>query len=369
MWPIGLDLGNGAIKLIMNGLELSIPNVVSVGSQRSDLGEWQEPLNTLDVEITSSALSEGARRFFVGKLAADQGPQAKYMNPAEKKTATEQSVLVYLTSLACAVMKQRERKERLQSGETLDEEQLVVSGVSLVEALERGVRLGFEQRLTGTHIIRFMSPSPWGGVTVRLRTTSKVVSEGHMAFLALCQQIPEKAWQLTNSLVAVAEIGELSTEFPVFENGRINPSLSSGLQYGIGSTLTSLLEDVREHTKVRNAFPGGRMDLATFLESKKREVCLYGHKHDISEIVDHHLGSAGGHVYREILDKWNKIPTIESFYVLGGGAALLHPYLIELAKADGYSFGFAPSLRRSRWLNADGMYLTAQRLAANAVAL
>ncbi|EPZ43789.1 MULTISPECIES: ParM/StbA family protein [Alicyclobacillus] len=368
MLPVGLDLGNGAVKLVMRGLELSIPNVTAVGSPRSDLGERQEPLNALDVEVVSSAFTDGARRVFVGKLAADQGPQATYMQPNEKKTSSEQAILMYLTALASAVVKQRERAgERISSATTIDEELFVVSGVSLVEALERGVRLDFEQRLSGEHTVRFMSPSPWGGITVRLRITSKVVSEGHMAFLALCQQSPEKSKELSSSLVAVAEIGELSTELPVFERGNINASLSDGLQYGIGTTLTSLLEDIREQTKARNAFPGGRMELAKFLEDKKREVVLFGRRHDITEIIERHLSAAASHVYREIIEVWNKIPTIEHFYVLGGGAALLHPFLKEFAQQDGFNLEYAPTLYRSRWLNADGMFLTAVRLAADTV--
>lgn len=183
-----------------------------------------------------------------------------------------------------------------------------------------------------------------------------------MAFIALCKQLPTRIQELMSSMVALAEIGELSTEFPVFEKGSINPSLSTGLQYGIASTLNNLLEEIREKTGVRNAFPGGRMELEQLLERRETEVMFMGKRYDIRPYVTQYLTAAANYVFQKVMDKWTAIPSIRYFYDLGGGAALLHPYLVQLAQKAGMVLEFAPTLEQSRWLNAEGMYLTAQRL-------
>lgn len=91
-----------------------------------------------------------------------------------------------------------------------------VSGVSLVESLQKGVRKRFEERLTGTHRVKFEPPSPWGGVEVVLNVRAKVFPEGYAVFLWMANYI-QSLQMMQDSVIGIAEIGELSTEFPVFQ--------------------------------------------------------------------------------------------------------------------------------------------------------
>lgn len=46
---IGIDLGNGAVKVRIGQTKLLIPNVMAVGMTRADLLESVRPMETLDV--------------------------------------------------------------------------------------------------------------------------------------------------------------------------------------------------------------------------------------------------------------------------------------------------------------------------------
>ena len=54
---------------------------------------------------------------------------------------------------------------------------------------------------------------------------------------------------------------------------------------------------------------------------------------DIRPIVDTYFTRAAQKIVDLIRKRWKKYPDIQCFYVLGGGAAALKPYLIEAAES------------------------------------
>ena len=356
--PVGIDLGNGAIKLRMGETRLLIPNVVSNGMTRADLLDGSKALDSLDVTITSDLVG-GERRYFVGNLASYQGTRAKYMSPAEQKTSSIQSSVMYVTALAAAVLK---RKGELGEpiGSHVEADLYAVSGISLVESLQKGVRKRFEEKLAGKHIVRFEPPSPWGGVEVTLNVETKVFPEGFAAFLWMVKNT-QSVQLARDAVIGMAEIGELSTEFPVFQSNNLNPSLCSGEQLGVGAVIDELLVDIREYTGVESAFGNGRVELGRFLESPKRTVSLMGRVYDLSNVVEQRLSKEAKRLYDLIIAKWKRVPTIEQFWIVGGGAALFEPYLKELAKQESRMLYFAPDPGMARWMNVEGMYMLAEQ--------
>lgn len=356
MLPIGIDLGNGAVKVRFGQTRLLIPNVMSPGVTRADLIESSKPMDTLDVTVTSDLIG-GSQRYFVGSLASYQGTRAKYMSPYEQKTSSTQSAVLFITSLATAVLQQQsERGEPIH--ETVEVELLAVTGVSLVESLQKGVRKRFESNLVGTHRVKFEPPSPWGGVEVVLDVQAKVFPEGYAAFLWMAGNVPS-IQQARDAVIGMAEIGELSTEFPVFQGVNLNPSLCTGEQFGVGSVMDELLIDIREFTGVESAFGNGRLELEQFLESPRRTCWLMGKQYDLTQVVHDRLSKEAMRLYDLIVAKWKRTPTIQHFWVVGGGAALFQPYLKTLAAQDGRMLFFAlPDM--ARWMNAEGMYMLAK---------
>ena len=356
--PVGIDLGNGAIKLRMGETRLLIPNVVSNGMTRADLLDGSKALDSLDVTITSDLVG-GERRYFVGNLASYQGTRAKYMSPAEQKTSSIQSSVMYVTALAAAVLK---RKGELGEpiGSHVEADLYAVSGISLVESLQKGVRKRFEEKLAGKHIVRFEPPSPWGGVEVTLNVQVRVFPEGFAAFLWMQNHIQSVQF-VGDRVIGMAEIGELSTELPVFNGHSLNPSLCTGEQFGVGAVIEELLMDIREYTGIESAFRNGRLELEQFLESPKRTISLMGKTYDLTELIDKRLSKEAKRLYDLIIAKWKQVPTIEQFWIVGGGASLFERYIRAFAAEEGRMLYFASEPGIARWMNAEGMYLLAKQ--------
>lgn len=357
MQPIGIDLGNGAVKVRLETTRLILPNVTAVGRERADLGETPSPLDALDVVLDSPLVRRGAR-YHAGKLAAMQGTLATYMSPNDQKSASQQSAVMYVVSAATAILKNLEA-HGFQLPQEVHAELYAVSGVSLVESLQPGIRKEFQNRLEGQHQVTFMPPSRWADLHVVLDIHARVFSEGHAAFLWLINNVPE-ARVSQSFLTGMVEIGELSTEFPVFEGQNLSPELSSGRQFGAGLVIDELLNDIRQFTGVHGAFRGGRIELEAFLERSIRTVELGGHSFDLKEVVDHRLMEAAKTLYGMIVEKWESVPSIKKMWLAGGGAALLKPYLQEVAQRDGRTLHQIPDLTMARWMNAEGMYMLAR---------
>ncbi|WP_139234713.1 ParM/StbA family protein [Alicyclobacillus macrosporangiidus] len=360
MKPIGIDLGNGAVKVRFGSTRLMIPNVIAIGGMQPEYGEIADPLDALNVIVDSSLVGD-ARHWYVGRLAATQGTMARYMLPTDHKTLSQQSAIVYLVGLAAAVV-QHEVEANGSPRRELEADLYAVSGASLVESFQKGSRRRFEDKLRGEHWVTFQDPSPWAGVSVHLRVYPRVHLEGHTAYVWLMRNIPSIATTLsTKPLIGLAEVGELSTEFPVFRGVNIDPALSSGAQFGTASVMDELLLRIREFTQVPTAFVGGRMELERFLEQGRDTVSLMGRTYSLRPLIEEHLAAAAHSLYALIREKWQRVPNIEQFWVIGGGAALFHSYLQQKAQRDHVMLNFLNDLSESRWLNAEGMYLIAEQ--------
>ncbi|MNR61400.1 hypothetical protein D3C85_1831470 [compost metagenome] len=70
---------------------------------------------------------------------------------------------------------------------------------------------------------------------------------------------------------------------------------------------------------------------------------------DIRPIVDIYFRRAAVRMVELIRKRWKKMPDIQCFYVIGGGAAALKPYILEAAGS--MKLRFAPE---SEYLNMHG---------------
>jgi len=93
--------------------------------------------------------------------------------------------------------------------------------------------------------------------------------------------------------------------------------------------LDEIIRDVEDQFGYR--FPS-RAKLAARIRAGNYIIQRIGENQaDIKPIVDDHFTRAASHIFDLIKKRWNKYPDISCFYVLGGGAAALEPYIKEAA--------------------------------------
>lgn len=162
------------------------------------------------------------------------------------------------------------------------------------------------------------------------------------------------------------DIGEGTVNFPVFQNGKFNPDSSYTLSKGYGTVLDRAVERLSA-----NFLFGNRKSLSEFLQQEPNALNrnrwnaawavvneeIKGFAQEACQSFMRVMGRAGS--YAEVI------------YVYGGGAtpvkSILHSMLVETAKSLSGGLGY-PVLyldsRYSRYLNREGLYLIAERVAA-----
>ena len=167
---------------------------------------------------------------------------------------------------------------------------------------------------------------------VKLHIKKAVVSiEGAAALyhMATYDSLQVKDEQLYRGCIGICEIGALTTDFPVIKNMNIDNQFSTGEQFGLGMYLDGIIRDVEDQYGYR--FPS-RAKLVGRIRNDDMIIQRIGEgQANIKPIVDTYFTRAAQRIFELIKKRWNKYPDIECFYVIGGGAAALRPYLIQAA--------------------------------------
>ncbi|MFC4768139.1 hypothetical protein [Effusibacillus consociatus] len=148
--------------------------------------------------------------------------------------------------------------------------------------------------------------------------------------------------------VGVCEIGSLTTDFPIMKKLQPDNRFSHGEYFGIASYLDAIRQDVYE--KFGYNFQS-RAKLVKRIRESSYLINLVGERRsDIKPIVDEHFWRAAVRVVDLIHKRWAKYPDAQAFYVLGGGASALRPYIEEI------THGKLPLrfVNDSEWQNAAG---------------
>lgn len=164
------------------------------------------------------------------------------------------------------------------------------------------------------------------------------------------------------------DIGEGTVNFPVFQNGRFNADASVTLAKGYGTVLEKAVE------RLSSSFPfSSRKVLSEFIQSEPN--ALNRNRHNVAKniVIEEIKGFA-----QELCQSFIKVmgragAYAEVIYVYGGGATpvkdILYSMLIDTANSMSGGLGY-PILyldsRYSRYLNREGLYLIAEKVAAAA---
>jgi plasmid segregation protein ParM len=163
------------------------------------------------------------------------------------------------------------------------------------------------------------------------------------------------------------DIGEGTVNFPVFQNGKFNPDVSSSLPEGYGSVLNA----TRERLLMQGISIGSRRELQEFLTKQSaikkniQDIARQIEQEEIEKFVLK-VGIAFSNIMSNI-HVFNEV-----VYVYGGGSGplkdALYPILIEKVRDYDGENSKMPILyldpMYSRFLNREGLYSIAQAVAA-----
>lgn len=325
----GIDIGNDSIKLVLDGSKepLVIPNIIAPGYERHMLQEEDSPWKALDVMIYSPSLSQRNQRYFVGQLALEHEDNQE-LEDTDNKAISDQSLIVALTALAYQGL----TNQAFNTGHGSVDEVEYTLGTGLPVRAFAKYNQQFEQRLLGEHEVTFLSIPQLHNRKIKVSIRKVAVSiEGAAAIfhLATHDSLQVKDEEIYNGCIGVCEIGALTTDFPVIKRMAIDNHFSHGEQIGIATYLDAVIRDVED--AYGYVFPS-RAKLVQRIKNRNFTIQLLGEGQvDIRPIVDQHFRRAALRMIEMIKKRWRKYPDIQCFYVIGGGASALRPYIQEAA--------------------------------------
>ncbi|NOV00322.1 ParM/StbA family protein [Paenibacillus planticolens] len=325
----GIDIGNDSIKLVLDGSRepLVIPNIIAPGYERHMLQEEDSPWKALDVMIYSPSLSQRNQRYFVGQLALEHEDNLE-LEDTDNKAVSDQSLIVALTALAYQGL----TNQAFNTGYGSADEVEYTLGTGLPVRAFAKYSQQFEQRLLGEHEVTFLSTPQLHNRKIKVSIRKVAVSiEGAAAIfhLATHDSLQVKDEEIYNGVIGVCEIGALTTDFPVIKRMAIDNHFSHGEQIGIATYLDAIIRDVED--AYGYVFPS-RAKLVQRIKNRNFTIQLLGEGQvDIRPIVDQHFRRAALRMIEMIKKRWRKYPDIQCFYVIGGGASALKPYIQEAA--------------------------------------
>ncbi|MGG1514016.1 ParM/StbA family protein [Paenibacillus oryzisoli] len=325
----GIDIGNDSIKLVVDGSKdpFVIPNIIAPGYERHILQEEDSAWKALDVVIYSPSLSQRNQRYFVGQLALEHEDNLE-LEDTDNKALSDQSLIVALTALAYQGL----IGQTAASGYGQTDEVEYTIGTGLPVRAYAKYHQQFEQRLLGEHEVTFLSTPQLRNRKVKVIVRKAAISiEGAAAMfhLATHDSLQVKDEEIYSGIIGVCEIGALTTDFPVIKRMAIDNHFSHGEQIGIATYLDAIIRDVED--AYGYVFPS-RAKLAVRVKNRQYMIQLPGEGQvDIRAIVDQHFRRAAARMVEMIKKRWRKCPDIQCFYVIGGGAAALKPYILDAA--------------------------------------
>jgi len=332
-----------------------IPNVIATADrQRPYFEPEKDPLSGLHVSINSGALQNVRGMHYVGQLAA-QAEDKEEVPAAAKKSESDQHYIVLLTSLAYLAVKLA--KEQGHGSDEIEATFSLGASLSINECKDVKSRKRFKERLTGFHQIEFLQTPGLEDVKVKLQIQdAKVGLEGVPALMALTTN-PNgsmKNEEVANSAVMVADIGGGSMDIPIITPDGVMNTFTDGDDIGTNHYLDKIIEDIAIKKNIQLKSRG---QLLRYLLQGKYEISYKGHKYNIKDIIDQHLGSLAQKTYKAIDKQWSKMPEVDYCYLVGGGSVVLSPYIKQVNEAPGTNtlpIRFCHPVSESIWLNAIG---------------
>lgn len=264
---VGFDIGNDALKialLLQEGEEkeesskgeevkpkiktVEIMNIVSPGYERRIMEKDKAKLeNLLDVTIIEN---EKEARYFIGGLAYKEAKgDIIEKTKLDTKAENDDTVILIQAGLAYALYDPRNPKK--------DEVVCLGSLLPIEEYFDDKLLDKFTKKLINrSFTVRFNS-SAFNGAEISITILDNIVSpEGVAATLYYLfdtngDMKPEVEKNIENETIVTVDIGSITTELSVFENGDFNSKGFRGIDIGTSYALDNIADDLDEKCNVQ----------------------------------------------------------------------------------------------------------------------
>lgn len=334
--PIGSDLGNDSLKLVIDEKNhYTIKNAVSrrmLNEVPKDLTfDLDEPvrrkkdLKNMDVIIRPANGTE--QRFFIGDHAIAAGED-------ETVVGTEKADNPYIhIPLLAALAYQTPKSQKIARFKD-------ISGLP-IRQFTKDARNKMKERLIGEFEVTLMNPDGTRGRKVQIIIEEvTIVPEG----------VPVVMNQMLNNLAndivrpelrkgsrGVIDIGAFTTDIPVIVDGRPDSMQSDGLDEGISTYIDKIASALSASTK---AIVTRNQILEKILNGDIDEISIRGKKYALRAEIEDQLAFFAKRIIDVVDRMWAKNYEIEEFFVVGGGGKMLKPFLQKQLVARDFELNF-----------------------------
>lgn len=326
---VGADLGNETTKVVFSiNQQHTVKNAVKkvpMTEIRKDLSFGDHPnediMNDLDVTIKSETING---RYYVGALATRVGEDE--VKPGTRKVLNETISIPLLTMLALNI-----------DGKSKEEHYKQVSGLPITEFSED--RNEFKKKLEGKYQVTFNSGKMKGRtVTVHIDDVDLIPEGVAVVINRMFNDTGTKFRdeQLRKQQVGVIDIGAFTTDLPIVINGKPDSEASDGIQEGIANYLDNVVAFVNQQYHIQMT----RSQLVSKIELKDYVLSIRGEDVDLTLFIDEQFEMFANKIVNVVDRIWEKNYEIRQFFVVGGGAKALQPFLEKKMKERGIVLTF-----------------------------
>lgn len=393
----GIDLGNGYVKAYVDGFVQSFPSVAAkqVNTRNNvALGDEEIPgfmgniVNMMDLSFSSPLVNATERRLF-GDRALRSGLSYEEFDVFSRKSKAEVDLsgVLALATLASHALVQYYEKHRTLPTTALDIKVDLATALPINEF--RNHSASYRERFLNNgekHTVTFHNFKH----PVRIDLTFEnvyVANEGESAqyglmfaqgpFLDMIRDEAVKRFPngeldgITGADIVQAkntlgiDIGEGTTDYAVFSDGRFNADSSSTMNEGYGKVLEMTLSTLQDE-----GYPyKSRKELAEFLHTTPSAFSKtkWNHVKSVNEAEERRFA---GVLANEVSKVFARVGTFtEVIFVFGGGASPLEHAFFTALQERVSEFGSDTLLpivyldsKFSRYLNVQGLYQVAKRI-------
>lgn len=332
-----MDVGTSQLRVIPGGRTdhlFTIPNVIKEYGEEMIIGDenTSELLNDMRVEI-ESPIFDKKYRLLVGHNAAIRAHNDERPLDVEKYE-NDQTYIMILTGVAYQAVKSIAPTNGL-----IKVRHILSTVLPMNEATNPKKKEVFIKRLEDNiHFVKFVDTSKYKNTTVEIKFEKVIVnSEGHLAHLRLCelklQELGlERFAQWKAGKIGLGDLGDYSSDVSGFNGGRVESAWCEFYPYGAAHVQEELLKWIHSESKVKKQY-NSRYELNEILfhpDPNKRYIVRKGNIWDsveepLREIAENYCKN-----YMDMLnDQFNRAD-YDEFYLVGGGAAFLRPYITKL---------------------------------------
>ncbi|ASV67893.1 MULTISPECIES: ParM/StbA family protein [Cytobacillus] len=360
-----VDVGNDSLKAIFGKVEneLNLPNVVARDIEdRPVIGieelNSKDPLDGIHIRVHSPALKENNAIYRVGHLAT-KSDNASELDPGSSKSEEDQTLVMLFTALALDAVNEEKGATFKRSGNVVDANYLLGTGLPLREAKE-GKDSGYRSKLMGSvHQVEFLITPKYQGIKVNIKFDDvKVYPEGFAAFINLVMdnQLNIINKDLIDKRILIQDIGGLSTDIAVIKDRNVDDDKAQGFNLGVSESLEAIREEIRSKHGIEL---DSRRDVVEIITRKnnRNHIMVKGSRTSVHDITDRILLDLAKKQYRLLRNVWQKNSQTEICYFVGGGSIVLKDYLKTLNNnLDGFNIDFFEDEKESIWMMANAYY-------------